>query len=393
MRIIIIVISIIIVLIYLSYKNKKIKSNLKESALQFDGNKEDAVEYLTITKKEIPKVKPKVKAEKYFNVANVYRYNIQNVEKKVENYNKVLQNLESSIARNDYNNNSAIFLLNKILADEKVDQKTKTYARNLFDVLNDIERKRVRILQQRVYNVVVQPRVENLVNNPIVVRDDKHNVHDSTFLSELKMQFNDMNDNLSEGNIPDIGNFLKTVNLSPEKKRKLESTLKVISDKKFTNLNMTERQILNAVWKRIHHPDNELNKNQLKEILVENLIDCTTDEGYTHCMTGRVGRVFTSLAAVDPIYGVLRTDSIIRKEAFDKSGHVYTETVNNNLTGKYANAANYSQSGKGEVTTAEEKEFNDMVLENIVTMLNKDYGHIDKKKLDNIITTVKESFF
>lgn len=371
---IIIIIAIMISIIFIIYKNKKSENEYFNASL-FNSDKKKGLQFIKETKKNLHK-KPKDKAKQYFQIANVYRYNIQDQNEKLNNYYNTLVNLENSIALNDYDKNLITHLLNKILADN-VDGFVKDYANNIYNLFNDIETKKLNRLEQEPVTVIPQ-----IIPAPII--QDNHNVHDSQVIKDLKVQYKHMlttlNDIPSDG-VEDLYSHLTKL---PDSKQKQDALVSFnrIKGNLFSALDEKEEIIMYTIWRRIHHPCNQDNIDSLKIAFVEALADASPN-GNTVCMTGRVTRLFAALAKIDPIYGVLKSEPLVKQEIMNKAGALMLKFNKENkqfddvITGK---------------DLSKERQYNTSLLKYINEAIIQEYSWIESKKLDAILNEIKEGF-
>jgi len=151
---------------------------------------------------------------------------------------------------------------------------------------------------------------------PTRVRNDSQNVHDTglqkTFLAgyDNLRKFNLFNKiKIPQREVDEhIKNYIKNnKTIAPATKN---TALKALDHMKKTNSQITnlqgstEMEVLTNVYNRIYAPDNEKNKEVLKEMLVKQLADSMPEnhnnEETPVCAQGRVARVFSIFQAIDP---------------------------------------------------------------------------------------------
>lgn len=175
--------------------------------------------------------------------------------------------------------------------------------------------------------------VDETVDN-VIIRDDKHNVHDTTLLNSIKSSINKLKEKTEiKSSMTSTSNELKALitnsNLSPEKKSKAFRALNEIENK---NDNMyiiddSEKNVLNLVWNRIQGYPEEMSK-----VLKENLIDEMSEMiefDKPVCSTGRITRIIDSINGVDTDV-VIKPKWALQKEMVDKANFIFQNHVNSN---------------------------------------------------------------
>ena len=145
-----------------------------------------------------------------------------------------------------------------------------------------------------------------------------------------------------------------------------------------------EDVLLSNIWSRINSPDNKRQKDNLKEALVDALVngfDKNTNGKYVQvCAQGRCNRVLGSMTLLDndkTISEPIKTEDILRNEIFGKCSKI-TQNILNNADKDVVAAYNGGEKNK-DVDELENKMKSD-----IIKMINSDYRHINTQTLQHI---------
>jgi len=159
---------------------------------------------------------------------------------------------------------------------------------------------------------------------------DGQNVHDSAIVSDVKEQY----DKLIRYNVkyPNLG---RDLSYEDAKKQLLDMDYGIYSaleriEKNYAipSILSTEKELFMNVWYRINSPDNAANKDELKQSLISQLRDFTSNDNIV-CQDGRVTRLmstFTKLDADDDL-GILKNKEIIRNEIFHEASQVVKKVL------------------------------------------------------------------
>jgi len=156
--------------------------------------------------------------------------------------------------------------------------------------------------------------------SPPVVHNDMQNVHDHT-LQNLAEQ----NLTLSEKSLLSTTGTQKTnareelyaMNLTDSARKVLDS----LTNMPHSRFERSEKEVLNAVWARIHSPENEANRDELIRSLMENL-DSGVEHGYVVCSTGKIMRMLSTLEVLDQKAEIMRPEWAIRQEIGETVGKI-----------------------------------------------------------------------
>jgi hypothetical protein len=212
-----------------------------------------------------------------------------------------------------------------------------------------------------------------------VVANDRQNSHDSSVNQMMRSQYQQ----LEVGDSPCLKTWLKDNGLS--------RAVTIMDAHNFSSsLNDYEENVYQSLWGRIHHPDNNKNREALKEAFRESIEDWF-DGDYTHCLNGRISRTFGSLAILDNRYGVLKSVDLYKKECIDRAGIIYERFLN-----KYQNDPTYGRAARSyrvldEGLIEHEDAFNKMLNDEITTQIASEYKHLSPQLLKEVLSLVKVS--
>lgn len=184
------------------------------------------------------------------------------------------------------------------------------------------------IAQRQTLQTDRQP--ENLVATQ-TVRDDRQNVHDTTVTKTVQTSVEKLRDSsdlsASSSFLPKIRVMIRDSDISEAKRDTANLALDTIvkNDQLHSATGMTETELLNLVWDRVHHQDNMQNQEALRENLVDELSACV-ENGATVCSTGRFTHILNTLNGVDDIVDI-KPDWALSRELVDKAGVVYKDRL------------------------------------------------------------------
>ena len=237
-------------------------------------------------------------------------------------------------------------------------QRHEIPAINLMDLFAPIRIFRINpehfIRQQRRLPKKDRKRPKKYFNDLEDHSNDPQNAHDHQVIISLKEKYQRLTelhkdgpeiDELKKAGLSDMeireAKIMDSINeiyqyalkkLNNDDKKKIEEVLTEIS-KGYTitsldNNGVKESWILTLIWERINHPENEKNRENMKEALLYQLIDCiqTTQEMFGDiiqiitplgdaphvvCINGRIARLISSLSLLDE-------DPILNKPELDE---------------------------------------------------------------------------
>ncbi len=161
---------------------------------------------------------------------------------------------------------------------------------------------------------------------------DRQNVHDSTVtrtvaasVNRLRNQSGSSSDTGSS--LSEIRNLIKRADVSPDKRDTANQALDSIERNNQLNsaTGITETELLQLVWERLHHQDNAENQKALRENLVDELSACVENGGAV-CSTGRFTHILGTLNGVDDAVDI-RPGWALSKELVEKAGVMYRERI------------------------------------------------------------------
>ena len=155
--------------------------------------------------------------------------------------------------------------------------------------------------------------IDKFVKNMQTHTNDSQNSHDSFVNKEINKTLyiieNDPNQPPTQSihdTIIDIKNRIRESDVSDSKKNQAYNALDVIIAKNqemSTYGNKKELDIINLIWARSDHPNNSENSNNIKDSIIDSLIDINERNGWgenpTVCANGRMSRIVNSLASLD----------------------------------------------------------------------------------------------
>jgi hypothetical protein len=231
---------------------------------------------------------------------------------------------------------------------------------------------------------------------------DNQNSHDPGVSAGISASLNIIE--IDESNLPaeentefslaEIRNYINKSNYSADKKNKALYSLKLIGEKNemVSAVNKRELDAIRDVWIRSSHPGNRDNKTNIRDALIDALVDIMEPNGWAQtnaaCVSGRVGRIVGSLAAIDfdERVGNLATKEQIENQILDNAGQIVNKYFEENKTGKFADIVNMyntkdgpdelNESNKGsllaEFMTGLKKKIDEMLIENNASVATRE---------------------
>lgn len=209
--------------------------------------------------------------------------------------------------------------------------------------------------------------------------NDPQNVHDPMIISTMKNSVERIKNKMElpetvgtpvGANYNNIYNdILQHIN-NKTQTSKTQDALKSLnrinnSNQIFTHgdINMSEQEALQMVWNRIKDPIFDDNRDNVKDILIEELASMQ-EYDQTICPTGRFVRIVDTLNVVDPEVSI-KPKYAINEEMMSKSAKI-RENLLENKTDRHLLE-------RGE--SPQQDEFDSLLKETIITELEKDYVH------------------
>ena len=133
---------------------------------------------------------------------------------------------------------------------------------------------------------------------------DSQNVHDTAVLGETKTALQNIRQHQRQNEDPDtaIQKVLRMITSSTAVdgagKERARSVLNSLTDQVHSKLGMSDKEVLNTVLNRINDPVNAEGKDNLADMLIQNLAD-GVEHGTAVCSTGRAVRIASTLDALD----------------------------------------------------------------------------------------------
>lgn len=358
------------------------------------------------------KQKGKAKAKDNYRIANIYRHYVQNEEAAREHYAEALENMaQNPQDGDDYMLDQIegfgmdIGDIRQLVAEDRIVRQT--IALGARDVLEHREREQGAI-QNPVFNInevlADQPQAIN-ANNILLIPVDKKKLKklkgdDKKKYIKSLVKYTSDSQNVHDTRITDdISNYYEKIKNSPPTKKNIRDMIEHYKDRigptayinalatfnnmqkneRFTKANAGERDILNAVWRRINAPVNKDRVEELNLSLVESMANCITVNGSV-CISGRVANVIGSLGNIDDDVGILKTKEMVRNEVFAAAAHEMKrvlEAEKNTQGAKDFNAG---------VDSTESENMANLIQKSIETRLRNDFtGHVSDHELDLLI--------
>ena len=144
---------------------------------------------------------------------------------------------------------------------------------------------------------------------PVKVTSDPQNVHDSGTVKTMAQSYKAIktldsigtSSSSSSETLRDIRKRCEDYTKTDE--GKMKKALKALDTMEMSTTPVTslgcekEVDVLCSVWRRITN----CHEDSVKDVLVDQLVDCVDDDGRVICTGGRVGRVIDTLTAIDPL--------------------------------------------------------------------------------------------
>lgn len=217
-----------------------------------------------------------------------------------------------------------------------------TYTNFTRDIEKLVPEKLSRELQEAKKSSDVKVEViDNYVQSNVKFTNDPQNVHDSAVNKQVKdayLQLLECSDigqtNLVSDSVSEIKQYLNK--LPAWKKQLATKSLETIlgpSNGKSPmneNLGTSEDQILGLVWARSNSQDNLENKNNIKDAVIESLLEMSEKGSIVVCSSGRISRMIGSLALLDSnpnIAGPLVTVEQCRNDMLQESNQILKDTI------------------------------------------------------------------
>ena len=313
------------------YRELSTDSYNKIAGEEFDVNAENVIKYGEKIKRQ--------NAMDHFRIGSVYLFNAKDSKKAHNHFSEALKMIEHK----NTTLNESEFIIDKIteytpyfIEDVELDDLPLQVA--LIAHYNDVADN-----NNKIKNYVPDEN-ETIHSKRILLsrqgwQSDSQNVHDSTMYSIINNQFNKVR--LENQNIKHVVPTYE--NMKAELSKKLEG-----NEEKLKNFNLvmntiekndkvsflnsaTEKDIISTTWTRMHDPRNSENLEEMKQALIDSCLDCT-ENSYPVCLTGRVNKIWQSLACLDfePEIGILKSKQAIKNEIYQKSSNIIEKYLGEN---------------------------------------------------------------
>lgn len=286
----------------------------------------------------------------------------------------------------------------KHLTDENTTDDVLVFKPNFDRIRETVRDARVKVASSS--NVKKDVAVKNYFSEKSVPNDPQ-NVHDTQVNNDFKNIFEKVIEkNQSEFDLSatptlgDIRDEMMKYEFDSETKRERALLIlhKFSEGNMNTNLNTTEDQVLLNIWKRIHSPENQKVKDDMKSTLFDSMADSMDINNYGEfkevCLSGRCDRVLQSLTLVDQdpeISKPVKTTEILRNEVFSKSYRILQDELKK-VPPEIGDAYN-GKLPQGSDPELEKKvaEFEDNVKMEIEKTIRQDHSNVKPTILESII--------
>lgn len=215
---------------------------------------------------------------------------------------------------------------------------------------------------------------------------DHQNVHDEAIYKAVSNQYNKIKsyNTLYNSSPYTIGSFEEFIRSSDNHKaREVFNWINGVNAK--VEEGVTEKDVIEQVWKRIHAPENAEKQKLMKEALLERLANINQD-GNNVCISGRVPNILSALHTLDKdeTLGVMKTKQALRNEVLTKTAQVTDVEL--------------KKMSEDDLKKYNSNEYNDNVKKTIETIkskydeIAKEYEpHMPKTELNTLIDECKET--
>lgn len=205
-------------------------------------------------------------------------------------------------------------------------------------------------------------RAEKIENMKPIIRTDGENTHSSAVTLEFAKQYKKIRvyNDLEARNLPvpeEVMTGLRTINTKLEQdlnktahseammwlsstygkehptkwneiRRRFCNDFSLVDVSEPSRPNIAEHDVIAAVWRRIHSKDNAERKEELLEMLT-NQVDELVKNGKSVCTSGRTENVVATLATLDadPSLGIFKTDEMIKQQMYETASKVINEEI------------------------------------------------------------------
>lgn len=237
-----------------------------------------------------------------FILGNIMQYNMQDEQQARKYYSRVIERVRQA----------------PLAADEGIWQ-TETLAERAMENLNvGVEERR-----EVITNIARARRTTK--PNPVKIRSDPQNVHDSALNQQLKKKLRLMKNENSDLDLEAVEADMMKVISGHKKSAELNAVITAMYptmalEKSVDALNSTEKDVLLHTWGRSLHSDNEQNSESVKTAIIDAMLSCKENDSLV-CASGRCARILESLVLIDSHADISKsgkTKEILRSEIFSK---------------------------------------------------------------------------
>lgn len=284
---------------------------------------------------------------------------------------------------------------------ERIDEYALNVNDNLFQPM--IEQTRAGIREARVQ--IAQEKKSKLGKaayfEPKPIRNDPQNVHDTELTHDIRVKYNIIVEknadeiaaigvrNYRQPTMEDIRRDLNKAELTETDHENATSILNTIANgSPISSLNTTEDNVLLEIWKRIHSPENQSNRDELKNSLWQSMA-ASMEKNYkgeytSVCTTGRCSRLVDSLTLMDNDQALakpLQTVETLRNEVLSKSYVILQNALKDSpIAGVYNGLEPETDDNRQAL-----EDFKNSVKQQIENTIHQDYPTAKPDTLNNII--------
>ncbi len=385
-KILIISIMVIIIIIslyylFISYKNNetyeqaKLRINFNNThGEEFDEEAKEAIRYGEII--ENPR------AIDHFRLGTIYLRNAHNLRRAHDHYFNALNMVINGEAAID----EAGFIIDRIVdqAPEFIELDNVEFLPLEEAIMANFElnRKTVHHINKKKLEIKEDDPeyTQKVLLNKQSWYSDSQNVHDSAINREMINQLNQVKE--ENGKIPELENrtYEELKRWAYQVGDKDKDKLNKVFDR--TDTNIEEINILEALWKRAHHPNNSKNKEEMKLALKDAIIDCVEGSNVV-CHTGICTKLWAAPATLDfdPTVGVIKSKQMLKNEIYEKSAKIVNDFYGENGLASDSVKEAYIKNEPNVLVD----ETNEQIKTQIENLRNEYKGIVDDVQLNQII--------
>lgn len=277
--------------------------------------------------------------------------------------------------------------------------RNRTILRNdlpIFNAMRDtVRNKKLTALNKQARRDNSKLSAQNTYYTTKHIHNDPQNVHESQATYDMQKKYERiLQKNATNPNALTIGDleaalYTHEFDNQMQKSNAISILQRMKQGNNISKLNTSEDQILLAVWKRIHHPDNRHQLAELRASLFDSLSD-GMEKNYNGdyrevCAGGRTARIINSLTLFDAdadISQPIKTSEILKDEIFTKSHKLIQDEL---LKIDLDVVKGYNGEPVGDETAVKVSEFETQLKSMIEKNIRNEYKNVDPRVLDNII--------